>query len=101
MPFFQVLIEGTNLNITSGEGTPPMVGFFASRVVWSNTCADAEAKALESVRKLWSNGSYAAQPSSGQLSLSISESGPSTLLQWLRAPNKGHSFFPEENRGDA
>ena len=101
MPFFTVLIEGSDLRIPGEPGSSPIVGFFTSRVVWSHTKASAESKVLRSVEKLWAEGSYSAQPSASQLKLSVSESGPASLKQWLVAPRKGHTFFPEENASEA
>jgi hypothetical protein len=101
MPFFQVLVEGTGLSIPGDPETPPIVGFFASRVVWATSKLKAEEIALRSVRQLWATGSYASQPSAGSLVLAVSESSPSTFLKWLRAPNKGHAFFPAEGQSEA
>ena len=101
MPFFLVLIEGTNVSILSEAEEAPIVGFFTSRVVWSSTLVKAETKALASVKRLWGTGSYARQPSAKQLALSVSESGPSTLRQWLSAPNKGHTFFTANEPSEA
>lgn len=101
MPFFRVLIEGSNLSIPGEAGGSPIVGFFTSRVVWSDTKANAESKVLHSVEQLWASGSYAAKPSASQLKLSVSESGPASLGQWFSAPRKGHSFFSAENPGEA
>ena len=101
MPFFQVLIEGANLSIPGESDGDPIVGFFTSRIVWSSNLARAEAKALESVKQLWCAGSYAQQPSAAQLVLSVSESAPATLRQWLSAPNKGHAFFSAAEASEA
>ncbi len=96
MPFFHVLIEGTNLCIPGQEDQPPIVGFFTSRVVWASDSKAAEAKALQNVRDVWVSGSCASQPTSHQLVLAVSESSSSSFRQWLLAPNKGHVFFPME-----
>lgn len=96
MPFFHVLLEGSNLCIPGRSGEAPSVGFFTTRVVWARCIADAEAKALRYVRKAWEHGVYANQPTSDQLTLTVSQSGPSSLGGWLSAPNKGHVFFPED-----
>jgi hypothetical protein len=101
MPFFRVLIEGTNLSLPSEGEEGSIVGFFTSRVLWSNTLAGAETKALASVKRLWETGNYATQPSAKQLVLSISESSPSTFRQWLSAPNKGHAFFAANQASEA
>lgn len=101
MPFFVVLIEGTNLAIPGEGGEPPIIGFFTSRVVWSRTKCQAEMAVLKSVRQLWSSGTYAKQPSAGKLVLSVSESGPSTFRQWLSAPRGGHAFFSEGGGNEA
>lgn len=100
MPFYSVLIEGENLNIPSESGGPPITGFFTSRVEWADSKSKAESKALDSVKRLWSNGRYAAQASAASLLLSVSESAPSTFWQWLVAPNNGHAFFAEEDNSD-
>lgn len=96
MPFFHVLLEGSNLCIPGQLGEAPSVGFFTTRVVWARGIEDAEGKALRSVKKAWEHGVYAKQPTSEQLKLRVSESGPSSLGRWLRAPNRGHVFFPED-----
>lgn len=101
MPFYRVLIEGSNLDIPNEVGDPPIVGFFTSRVLWSNSKADAEIKALNSVKQLWERGGYFTKSSAGQLALSVSESGPASLWQWLTAPNKGHAFFAAESAREA
>lgn len=96
MPFFHVLIEGTNLCITGEEDQLPIVGFFTSRVVWAGDLKAAEAKALRNVRDVWTRGDCADQPTAEQLSLAVSESSSSSFRQWLLAPNKGHVFFQME-----
>jgi len=96
MPFFHVLLEGSNLCIPGQPGEAPSVGFFTTRVVWARGIEDAEGKALRSVKKAWEHGVYAKQPTSEQLKLRVSESGPSSLGRWLRAPNRGHVYFPED-----
>lgn len=101
MPFFHVLVEGTNLCIPGQVGELPIVGFFTSRIVWATDTKAAEVKALEAVRDVWVSGSCAAQPTSDQLVLAVSESNPSSFGQWLRAPNKGHMFFPMEPLDEA
>src|SRR5262245_61599892 len=101
MPFFRVLIEGSNLSIPSEAGSPPIIGFFTSRVVWSGTRAQAEAKVLRSIERQWARGTYAAKPSASQLKLSVSESGLASLRQWLSAPRSGHAFFSSGSAGEA
>lgn len=101
MPFFHVLIEGTNLCIPGEEDQPPIVGFFTSRVVWAGDLKAAQAKALQNVRDVWVRGDCAGQPTSEQLLLAVSESSSSSFCQWLLAPNKGHVFFPMEPADEA
>ena len=101
MPFFKVLIRGSNVSIPAEDEGPAIVGFYTSRIVWSNTRANAEQKALGSVKELWTTGRYASRPSAARLALSVSESGPASLSQWFFAPNKGHAFFAAEPAGDA
>jgi hypothetical protein len=101
MPFFRVLIEGSNLCIPGEQDEPPLAGFFTSRVVWATDMGNAEGKALGFVRDAWENGDYAKQPTSGRLELAVTESSQSSFRQWLRGPNKGHTFFSAEQEGDA
>jgi hypothetical protein len=101
MPFFSVLMEGSNLCTPSGHGEPPIAGFFASRVIWVADMGTAEDKALRSVRNAWVNGDYATQPTSGQLDLTVSETKPSSFRGWLGASNTGHTFFPAEQVSEA
>lgn len=102
MPFFHVLIEGTNLCIPGkGEHEAPIVGFFTSRVVWAPGLKAAEAKALRIVRDVWVRGYCARLPTSDQLVLAVSQSGLSSVRRWFLAPNKGHVFFPKELADEA
>jgi len=101
MPFYSVIVEGGNLQIPGGAGGPTITGFFTMRVVHAPSQEAAEGKAMESVRRDWLKPEYASQPSAGSLKLAISEVSPSGLLQWLRASNKGHTFFSEPTRGEA
>lgn len=101
-PFsFRVLIEGSNHCIPGEQDEPPIAGFLAARVVWATDMGNAEGKALGFVRGAWENGDYAKQPTSGQRKLAVTESGQSSFRQWLRGPNKGHTFVPAEQEGDA
>lgn len=100
MPFFHVLVEGTNLCIPGPAGEPPIAGFFTSRIVWAADTKGAETKAMKAVQDVWASGSCAAQPTSDQLVLAVSGSNPSSFREWLRAPNKGHVFFPQEPRDE-
>jgi hypothetical protein len=101
MPFFLVVIEGSNLCIPGEQDEPPIAGFFTSRFVWAADIGNAEGKALRSVRNAWESGGYAKQPTAGQLRLAVTESSPSSFRQWLQGPSKGHTFFPAEAEGDA
>lgn len=96
MPFFNVLVEGSNLFIPSRDGEPPVVGFFTSRVVWASEVRKAERKALRSVRDEWQTGEYARYPTSDRLQLAASEVSRSSFSRWLGAANKGHVFFPAD-----
>ncbi|MBL8279053.1 MAG: hypothetical protein JNL93_20325 [Pelomonas sp.] len=100
MPFFNVLVEGSNLFIPGKDGDPPVVGFFASRVVWASKARKAEQKALQSVRDEWQTGEYANHPTSDRLQLAASEVSRSSFSRWLGAPNKGHVFFPSDAEDD-
>jgi hypothetical protein len=101
MPFFSVLMEGSNLRIPGGNGEPPIAGFFAARVVWAADTRTAEDKALRSVRDAWVNGGYASQPTSSQLDLAVSETKLSSLRGWLDASNRGYTFFSVEQVSEA
>jgi hypothetical protein len=97
MPFFKVIVEGSNLSIPSEQTESPIAGFFTSRVVWASNKLAAEAKAVRSVEKLWAEPAYVSQPSASKLVLAVSKSTPASIWQWLAAPNKGHTFFPAED----
>lgn len=101
MPFFRVLVEGSNLCVPAARPGPPIAGFFTTRVVWAADTRAAQDKALRAVRQAWETGGHASQPTSGQLELVVSETTPSSFRRWLRAPNRGHAFFPAEQAVDA
>lgn len=93
MPFFSVLIEGSNQCIPGQGDEPPAVGFFTSRIVWARELRMAARKAVQAVRDDWRTGSCARQPTADQLKLVVSESSLSSVFRWVFGPNKGHVFF--------
>ena len=101
MPFYRVLIEGNNLRISGEKGAPGIAGFFTTRIVYATSRHEAEDRALASVRSEWQEPKYAKQPGAQNLSLAVSEVGKSGFIQWLRAPNKGHTFFSAASPGEA
>ena len=96
MPFFRVLLQGTNLQMRETAGDRAITGFFTTRFVAAPSLAIAESKAILSVRRLWLSPKFATRPGALELQLTVSESSPCSAWQWLRAHNKGHSFYEKE-----
>ncbi len=101
MPFYRVLIEGKNLHIPGQNGTPAIAGFFTTRIVRATTSEEAECKAISAVRSEWQKLAYKNQPGAQNLALVVSEVGESSFFRWLKAPNRGHTFFSEASHGEA
>jgi len=96
MPFFCVLIEGSNICILGQGDAPSMTGFFSSQVLWASSARDAERKALQSIRLTWNRGVDTKHLNSIQPNLNVSETSRSTFSQWLFHSNSGNVFFPDE-----
>ena len=61
MPYFSVLVHGTGVQLPSFEGEgPPIVGFYATRVVTARDTNGAFVLASRFIRDEWSVGAYAA-----------------------------------------
>ena len=101
MPFYRVLIEGKNLNVPGQHGTRAIVGFFTTRVVRATTSEEAERKAISAVRSEWQKPKFKNQLGGRSLDLAVSEVGESSFLRWLKAPNRGHTFFSDASHGEA
>jgi hypothetical protein len=97
MPFFTVLLHGAGIEVPDADSGRPMRGFFTSRTLWARDAQEASAKALTSVANLWSKGKYAESNAGGTPTLSVDSCALATFMQWLRAPNRGHSFYRESN----
>jgi hypothetical protein len=97
MPFYSVLIEGKNLRIPADKDGPGIAGFFTTRIVHATSHVGAEDEALRSVRNGWEKPEDKSQPGAEDLALAVSKTDKSGLLEWFRAPNKGHTFFSEES----
>jgi hypothetical protein len=94
MPFFAVVVHGAGIRMPSPDGERPVVGFYTSRVTWGKNEPAAVAKALASVRRVWAEPKYAGANVGGDLELSADSCNPVGFVQWLRAPNRGHAFYP-------
>lgn len=96
MPFFCVLIEGSNICIPGQGDAPPITGFFSSQVLWASSARDAERKALQSIRRTWNRGVDTNHLNSIQPNLNVSETRLSTFSQWLFHSTSGTVFFSDE-----
>ena len=96
MPFFKVLVQGRNLRMGVAGSGRLITGFFATRFVLAPSIAVAESEALLSVRRLWLTPEYAARTGAVGLQLTVSESSLCSVWQWLKASNRGHSFYEIE-----
>ena len=96
MPFFRVLIHGKNLQVSVAGGEQIFRGFFTTRFVLAPSIAIAESKAIRSVNRLWLTPKCAKLTGASGLQLTVSESSRCSAWQWLKARNKGHSFYEVE-----
>jgi hypothetical protein len=96
VPFFSVKVHGEGVRVPQPDGGAPVVGFYAIRVVWARSEAEAKEKACGLLRDLWAAGSYAQSNEGGAPVLSAESVHAVGVLTWARAPNRGHIFYPEE-----
>ena len=91
MPFYSVLILGEGIRTRIGAG-----GFYTSRAVFGVDEAAAARSAMAQVERDWKSGRSARLSPGKPPVLSVEESRRIGLLQFLRAVNRGHTFFPPE-----
>lgn len=96
MAFYAILINGQGIRMPGSEAAKPIVGFYTSRTIWALDEERARERALRSVRKLWVAGEYARSNEGASPQLTVDSCKRVGLRAWLVAPNKGHSFYPEE-----
>jgi len=97
MPFFTVVVHGTGIRIPSSDGGKPIAGFYTSRTTWAKDESSAIANAFASVRRVWAEPKYARSNVGAAPALCADSCKSAGFIQWLRAPNRGHSFYPEES----
>jgi hypothetical protein len=95
MPFFTLLIHGEGIRLAGSDDGKPITGFYTSRTVWAVDQCIASAKAVASVRQVWSQPSYARSNSGAFPILSVESCEPADFLKWVRGPNSGHTFYSE------
>lgn len=96
MPFYNVQVRGEGIRVPKPDGSAPLVGFYAIRVVWARSEEQAKEKACRLLHDLWATGSYAQSNQGPAPALSVESVQPVGILSWVRAPNRGHIFYPEE-----
>jgi hypothetical protein len=98
MPFFTVLVHGTGIRIVDSDADRPIAEFYTSRTMWAESEAVAVARACASVRELWARPEYARSNTGSAPAVSAESCKAATFLRWLKAPNRGHTFYSEESR---
>ncbi len=96
MSFYNVQVHAEGIRVPQLDGSAPVVGFYAIRIVWARSQDEAKEKALRLVRDLWTTGSYSQSNTGSPPALSVESVNPVGVMSWLRTSNKGHIFYPEE-----
>jgi hypothetical protein len=96
VPFYNVQVHGEGVRIPQPDGSAPVVGFYAIRIVWARSEGQAKGKACAMLRDLWAVGSYAQSNEGAAPVLSVESVQQVGVLTWVKAGNRGHIFYPEE-----
>src|SRR5262245_18785182 len=96
MPFYNIRVHGEGIRMPAPTGGPPIVGFYTSRVVWARSEAAASERALSAVGVLWTRGPLAVSNIGQPPLLSVDAVNEVGFGAWLTAPNRGHTFYQEE-----
>ena len=98
MPFYCVLVHGEGIRVETPGEERAVAAFYTSRRVWASSEVRAREKATVSVRNLWAGAKYSRVNSGQPPVLSVESCEVIGLVRWLAVPNKGHTFYPEEER---
>ena len=90
MPFFSVLVEGSEINIDIGSDKAS--GFFVSRVVFAKSKAAASSAAIAAVSKEWTDGPHRQFGVCPRLI--ATETSQLSFLTGLLARRQGYVFHP-------
>lgn len=96
MPYFCVILHGTGILLESEDASPPIIGFYTTRTVSAVSAEEAVEKARRAVRALWASGEYHALNKGALPVLTVDTVKQVSLWQFLRSPNKGHTFYAIE-----
>lgn len=93
MPYYRVMLHGTEIRIPGEDPGQPIVGFYATRLVRGDSEDVAVLLAKERVTAEWAGPEYSAI-NLGRLPVLRAESVTRTsFLDRLMFPNKGHVFY--------
>lgn len=97
VPYYRVLLHGTRIQILSADASdPPIVGFYATRIVRGVSEQDAVQRAKARVSAEWSTPQYAETNLGGLPVLEVEWVGRTTFLDRMTFSNKGHVFYPAD-----
>jgi len=100
MPYYRVLLEAGGIKVPNLSDGPPIVGFFTTRVVRSDSVPEAEQKAKAMVLADWTTGEYAASNVGGKPELKADRVYGSNWWQYLWFKNNGHVFFTADENAE-
>jgi len=100
VPYYRVMLHGTQIRVAGDDPDRPIVGFYATRLVRGASEEDAVRLAKERIKSEWSEPRYS-RTNLGALPFLHTESVARTsLLDRLTFPNKGHVFYAEGDGDD-
>lgn len=94
MPYYRVLLHGTRIQVPGPDASdPPIVGFYATRIVRGVSEQDAVQQAKARVSAEWSTPAYAGTNLGDLPMLDVEWVRRTTFLDSLMFSNKGHVFY--------
>ena len=100
MPYYRVLLEASEIRVRDLSGGPPIIGFFATRVVHADSLQEAKKKATDMVLADWTTGEYAALNIGNRPVVKVDGVYASNWSKHFVFKNKGHAFFTEDGSAE-
>ena len=101
MPFFNVLLHGTGIDMPSADGTPSIIGFYRAQAVHAATPAEASAKAVARVAAEWDSPPYVIHNKGAKPALAVDKVTRISLRDRLRRRNRGYTFYATDDGGSS
>ena len=99
MAYFRIMLHGDGI-LCRVNDSPPIIGFYTTRIVRAPASDVAKIKALEMVRANWETGHEGKWNHGAAPHISVESVSSASFLAYLLHRNRGHSFYSNEENDD-